>query len=283
MADEFPARPTHIIRERDGARARPALARTHGACCSPTAPRRRSFARSPDSSPRPSSASAVIRPCRRCWRRPLRGIPTLIHEQNAVMGRANRFARRRACTRSRQAFRARARSRAGHSPPQSDAHGQPGADRRCWPPPKGLSGSPPRTGRFFRLLVFGGSQGAKILAGHRAGHDPKTLDYQSAYAAPAFPTDARRGYRTRAHNVSAARDTHAPTSRRAARISRRGSARRTLVVCRSGAATVADHRCDRTAQRSSFRCRMRSTRTSSPTQACWKGRRRDAVAPGRSV
>ena len=38
-----------------------------------------------------SSASAAIRPFRRCSPRRLRGIPTLIHEQNAVMGRANRM------------------------------------------------------------------------------------------------------------------------------------------------------------------------------------------------
>ena len=37
------------------------------------------------------SASAAIRPCRRCWPRRLRGIPTVLHEQNAVMGRANRL------------------------------------------------------------------------------------------------------------------------------------------------------------------------------------------------
>ena len=39
------------------------------------------------------SVSAAIRPSRRCLRR-LRGVPSVLHEQNGVMGRANRLLRR---------------------------------------------------------------------------------------------------------------------------------------------------------------------------------------------
>ena len=43
----------------------------------------------------PSSASAAIRPFRRCVAASLRGIPTALHEQNAVLGRANRMLAKR--------------------------------------------------------------------------------------------------------------------------------------------------------------------------------------------
>ena len=37
------------------------------------------------------SASAAIRRFPRCWRRVRRGMPTILHEQNAVLGRVNRL------------------------------------------------------------------------------------------------------------------------------------------------------------------------------------------------
>ena len=43
------------------------------------------------SSPAPSSASAAIRRFRRCIAARLKRIPTALHEQNAVLGRANRM------------------------------------------------------------------------------------------------------------------------------------------------------------------------------------------------
>ena len=71
------------------------------------------------------SASAAIRPCRRCSPRALRGIPTLIHEQNAVMGRANRLLAPRV-TRHRDRLSRHSRSRSGAGR-QGDAHRQSGA------------------------------------------------------------------------------------------------------------------------------------------------------------
>ena len=76
----FRARPcAAAIRSR--LRARPRCSRS-----APPRPGRCSAASGPPS----WSASAAIRPCRRCARRALRGIPTVLHEQNGVMGRANR-------------------------------------------------------------------------------------------------------------------------------------------------------------------------------------------------
>jgi UDP-N-acetylglucosamine--N-acetylmuramyl-(pentapeptide) pyrophosphoryl-undecaprenol N-acetylglucosamine transferase len=90
----------------------------------------------------------------------LRGIPTLIHEQNGVMGRANRFLAKRVT---------------------AIATGFPGVvDRDPRLAAKAMHvGNPvrpavieaskipfaaPRSGALFRLLVFGGSQGARVMA-----------------------------------------------------------------------------------------------------------------------
>ena len=74
------------------------------------------------------SASAAMPPCRRSWPRGFAGVPTVLHEQNAVLGRANRLLARRA-TRIAASFPgAHRRSRPCHR------HRQPGAPghRRAW-------------------------------------------------------------------------------------------------------------------------------------------------------
>jgi UDP-N-acetylglucosamine--N-acetylmuramyl-(pentapeptide) pyrophosphoryl-undecaprenol N-acetylglucosamine transferase len=90
----------------------------------------------------------------------LRNLPTLIHEQNAVMGRANRFlARRVRCVATSFAGvlerepTLNAKARRTGSPVRSSviaAAAKPFMHRQ--------------RGSAFRLLIFGGSQGARIMA-----------------------------------------------------------------------------------------------------------------------
>jgi UDP-N-acetylglucosamine--N-acetylmuramyl-(pentapeptide) pyrophosphoryl-undecaprenol N-acetylglucosamine transferase len=90
----------------------------------------------------------------------LRGIPTIIHEQNAVMGRANRFLAGRV-TAIATGFRSL-------SLPKAKL-----ASKTTWVgnpvrPAVILAAStpyaPPEPGGPLRLLVFGGSQGARVMA-----------------------------------------------------------------------------------------------------------------------
>jgi UDP-N-acetylglucosamine--N-acetylmuramyl-(pentapeptide) pyrophosphoryl-undecaprenol N-acetylglucosamine transferase len=94
------------------------------------------------------------------WAAALRGIPTVVHEQNGVMGRANRALARRV-TKIATGFRTLAN-----------------LDPR-WQTKIAFTGNPvrreviaaaatpyaaPEPGGKFRLLVFGGSQGARVMA-----------------------------------------------------------------------------------------------------------------------
>ena len=93
-----------------------------------------------------------------------RAIPTVLHEQNGVMGRANTIAR---------AARHGDRDRLSHAQEfqsslaeQDDVHRQPAFVRKC------IAAAttpyvPPAAGEL-RLLVFGGSQGARVMARDRA-------------------------------------------------------------------------------------------------------------------
>jgi UDP-N-acetylglucosamine--N-acetylmuramyl-(pentapeptide) pyrophosphoryl-undecaprenol N-acetylglucosamine transferase len=90
----------------------------------------------------------------------LRGVPTVLHEQNGVMGRANRLLASRV-TRIATGFRALARQH-----PQLQAKitftGNP-----LRPPVVAAAATPyrvPRSAARFDLLVFGGSQGAHVMA-----------------------------------------------------------------------------------------------------------------------
>jgi len=90
----------------------------------------------------------------------LRGIPTIIHEQNAVMGRANRLLARRVATIATSfagvlAGEPKLDAKAAYTgnpvrPAVTAAAATPYADPQAVGP--------------FRLLVFGGSQGARIMA-----------------------------------------------------------------------------------------------------------------------
>ena len=109
-----------------------------------------------------SSASAATRPCRRSSRPPTLQVPTLIHEQNGVIGRANRFLLGRVSRHRdrlpdrRAASRTRWPARRYHTgnpirPAVIGGRRRPPSRRRC---PAARSGS----------LVFGGSQGARVMS-----------------------------------------------------------------------------------------------------------------------
>jgi UDP-N-acetylglucosamine--N-acetylmuramyl-(pentapeptide) pyrophosphoryl-undecaprenol N-acetylglucosamine transferase len=89
-----------------------------------------------------------------------RGIPTVIHEQNAVMGRANRLLAKRV-TAIATGF---AGVTAAHPKlaAKTTVTGNP-----VRPAVVAVAGTPyirPRQGALLRILVFGGSQGARIMA-----------------------------------------------------------------------------------------------------------------------
>jgi UDP-N-acetylglucosamine--N-acetylmuramyl-(pentapeptide) pyrophosphoryl-undecaprenol N-acetylglucosamine transferase len=90
----------------------------------------------------------------------LRGIPTVIHEQNAVMGRANKFLAGR-MTAIATGFR-------GVSLPNAKLAGRTSFVGNPVRPVVILAAAtpyaPPEPGGALRLLVFGGSQGARVMA-----------------------------------------------------------------------------------------------------------------------
>ena len=145
-------------------------------------PRRRSATRSSSSSPAARSSGASASPGRVLGRiKPdavvgfggypvfppflaaaLRGMPGLLHEQNAVMGRANRAL-------ARFAKRHRHQLSGDANSPKPIRHkitltGNPVRDRvrdgGCTAPPT----RPPHEGGPIQLLVFGGSQGARAFS-----------------------------------------------------------------------------------------------------------------------
>ena len=108
------------------------------------------------------SASAAIRPCLRCSRRRrCKGIPTVLHEQNAVLGRANRFlagdaaAIATAYSRGRAGEAQQSQRRSCSSAIRSGRR-SPGSAKTRFPP---FDEYAP-----FKILVTGGSQGATVLS-----------------------------------------------------------------------------------------------------------------------
>jgi UDP-N-acetylglucosamine--N-acetylmuramyl-(pentapeptide) pyrophosphoryl-undecaprenol N-acetylglucosamine transferase len=90
----------------------------------------------------------------------LRGIPALVHEQNAVLGRANKLLARRVDAIA-TSFE-RVKHLEGHSPQKVRLTGNPvrdqvinAAERPYWAP---LDGDP------VKVLIFGGSQGARYFS-----------------------------------------------------------------------------------------------------------------------
>ncbi|MEJ1161561.1 undecaprenyldiphospho-muramoylpentapeptide beta-N-acetylglucosaminyltransferase [Prosthecomicrobium sp. N25] len=89
----------------------------------------------------------------------LRGVPTILHDQNAVMGRANRGLAKRA-TRIALSF---AKTRHAESFAAKAVHtGNPVRDMVM--EAATIPYDPPQPGGDFRLLVFGGSQGARFFS-----------------------------------------------------------------------------------------------------------------------
>jgi UDP-N-acetylglucosamine--N-acetylmuramyl-(pentapeptide) pyrophosphoryl-undecaprenol N-acetylglucosamine transferase len=89
----------------------------------------------------------------------LRGIPTLIHEQNAVMGRANRFL----APRVRAIATGFAGVLRGDAPLDAKAT-HTGNPVRPAVIAAAVTPYPPLADGVLRLLVFGGSQGARVMA-----------------------------------------------------------------------------------------------------------------------
>ena len=190
----------------------------------------------------------------------LLGVPTLIHDANAVLGRANRLlARRVECDRNLAARRVRSRSGAGRQATTRQA----AAARRCSRPPRSPIARPKPNGPL-RLLVVGGSQGARIMA-----------DIVPAAIERLEPALWRRlvlAQQVREEDLARVRAVYERLKINAelapfftdlpARL-----AASHLVVSRSGAGTVAELAAS-AGPRSWCRCRARSTRTSSPMPAC---------------
>lgn len=89
----------------------------------------------------------------------LRGIPTILHEQNAVMGRANRALAARV---SRIALSFPATSLMGGFASKATVTGNPVRDMVI--SAARVPFEPPMLDGVFKLLVFGGSQGARFFA-----------------------------------------------------------------------------------------------------------------------
>ena len=106
-------------------------------------------------------ASAAIHPFRRCSRRRGLQIPSLVHEQNAVMGRANRVLAR-LCRRGRLVL-----SDLAGLPTRAAGEARPSPAIRCATMCCASRRAPyhaPGADEPFQLLVFGGSQGARFFA-----------------------------------------------------------------------------------------------------------------------
>ena len=91
----------------------------------------------------------------------LRGIPTVLHEQNGVMGRANRLLAPRV-TRDRHRLSHRSTNLDPRFASKVTFTGNP--VRREVVEAAATPYAPPEPGGKFRLLVFGGSQGARVMA-----------------------------------------------------------------------------------------------------------------------
>lgn len=163
----------------------------------------------------------------------LRGVPALVHEQNAVMGRANRVLQRFSNTialsaeRTRYAPAEEARKVRITGNPVRDAVIAAGE----------TAYSPPETDGEFRLLVFGGSQGARYFADalpQALGALPADLKARLRVVQQARTEDLAR-----LRDAYAAADIEAELAAFFADLPERMAAAH-LIIARSGASTVAE-------------------------------------------
>ena len=186
------------------------------------------------SSRAPWSASAAIRPCRRCSPRRCSACRPSLHEQNAVMGRANRLLAR-ACSRDRPRFPADCGG-ARALGDKADADRQSGAPGRARRGAAALSGTDAR--RRFRLLVVRRQPGRARLFRRRAAGD-RAAARDAAAAARHHAAGARRG-RSRVRERLCGDSASKPRSRPSSPTCRAAHRGRASGHRRSGASTVSE-------------------------------------------
>jgi UDP-N-acetylglucosamine--N-acetylmuramyl-(pentapeptide) pyrophosphoryl-undecaprenol N-acetylglucosamine transferase len=163
----------------------------------------------------------------------LRGVPTVLHEQNGVMGRANRLLAPRVTTIA-TSFRALANLDVGLQPKVAFT-GNP--VRAQVIDAASSAYAAPAAGGPLRLVVFGGSQGAHVMA--------EIVPAAIAQLAPELRTRLAVVQQARAEDVASVRGTYAKLGVAAecapffSDLPQR-VAQAHLVVSRSGASTVAE-------------------------------------------
>ena len=192
----------------------------------------------------------------------LLGVPGIIHDANAVLGRANRF-RREPRQRDRDLVAGRARPRSGAGGQDNDGrHADASGDLAAAAVP---FASPEPNGPL-RLLVVGGSQGARVMSDIVPARDREagagTVEPPDPHA-----TGARGRHGAGARGLRPAQD-QAPSLRRSSPICRRGW-RRAIWWCRAPAPARWPNSPRSAGPRFWCRCPARSIRTSSPMPACW--------------
>jgi UDP-N-acetylglucosamine--N-acetylmuramyl-(pentapeptide) pyrophosphoryl-undecaprenol N-acetylglucosamine transferase len=165
----------------------------------------------------------------------MKGIPTALHEQNAVLGRANRLLARRV-TAIATSFET-VKLLEGSARDKARLTGNPVRDAViAW---AGAPYEPSRSGQPFRLLIFGGSQGARYfseMVPPALAMLPEALRKRLAVIQQARPEDrstVEAAYRDPATGVAATVDSffqNLPELMAAAH----------LVIARAGASSVAE-------------------------------------------
>ena len=195
----------------------------------------------------------------------LRGIPTLIHEQNAVMGRANRL-----LARARHRDRHRLPGVLDRDPALAAKATHTGNPVR--PAVLAAAATPyaaPEPDGPLRLLVFGGSQGARVMADIVPPAIERLTPRLRRAAVASCSRRATRTWRAVARALCAARASTAEVAPFFTDLPARIAASHLVVVALrrlDGGRTGRD----RPARRSWCRCRTRSIRTRSPMPACWQ-------------
>lgn len=162
-----------------------------------------------------------------------RGIPTLIHEQNAILGRVNRFLAPRVSAIA-ATFPGMERVPKGCEGKVA-VTGNPVRDTILALTDLGYAG--PQPGEPFRVLVFGGSQGARVFS--------QMLPQALAALDPALKSRLRLEQQCRAEDIEAVRASYAAQGVQAELATFFNDMgprliRAHLVICRAGASTVTE-------------------------------------------